>query len=232
MNETMIAAIGNTQKDLTVMEEMMLRLKRMAGSGKQAEAEALLQKLITKSTQIVVRYRDLALNSDDPAVRAAAEKIIAEECPVEVGFTGEGWFALRMVPLVPSGDTASKEYIRGIINAALRRFFADKATVRYDKCTVAFRHVYDQETPEFGSRDYNNAEVKLVTDTVAMYVMVDDGPRHCRMFHCTAPGTVPRTEVYVMPQEDLLKWSLMEPDFPDEGVPLTDQVPDKWKVDI
>ncbi|MBQ8240650.1 MAG: hypothetical protein IJZ38_07410 [Bacteroides sp.] len=232
MNENVIAVAKKSQKDLSAMEEMMDRLHCLMKAEKQEEAEALLQKLMVMSQQVALRHRELALGADDPDVRVAAEKIIAEENPVEIGFTGEGWFALRMMPLARTKDTASKAYIRGIIFPAMKRFFADKPTVRFPACTVVYRHVYDRDLPESGYRDYDNVEVKLVTDAVAMYVMVDDSPKRCRMYHCTAPGPASRTEVYVMPQEDLLKWTLMEPDFPDEGVTLTNQVPEQWKADI
>ncbi|MBQ9839658.1 MAG: hypothetical protein IJO56_09245, partial [Oscillospiraceae bacterium] len=129
-------------------------------------------------------------------------------------------------------DTASKEYIRGIIYPAMRRFFADKATVRYPDCTLIFRHVYDRNIPGAQYRDYDNVEVKMVADTVAMYVMVDDSPLHCRTFHCCAPGNESRTEVYVVPQKDFGKWCEMEDSIPDEGMPLSPCLPDAWKVDI
>ncbi len=120
---------------------------------------------------------------------------------MEIGFTREGWFVLRMDPLASNKDEASKAWVRATITPEIRKFFADKDTVRYPKCTVIFRHVYDREHPEYGLRDYDNVEVKLVLDIVAMYVMVDDSPLQCNVYHCSAPGPHPFSEVYVIPPD-------------------------------
>lgn len=232
MKETVPTTVRRSQKDLAAMEEMMNSMNRLLEAGKQEEADVLLQKLTVMSQQLALRYRELALNIHDPAVREAAEKIINRENPVEIGFTKEGWFSVRMMPLARTKDTTSKEYVRRIIFPAMKQFFADKPTVRIPACTVAYRHVYDRDLPKSRYRDYDNVEVKLVTDIVAMYVMVDDGPMYCSMLSCTATGTKSRTEVYVLPLEDLPQWIELESQFPDEGVPLTDQIPEQWKVDI
>ena len=202
---------------------------------KNGNAEAAMEramKLEELSEKYILNCRALPLYTDNPQAKASVGRTIAECVPVQMGYTEEGWFGIRMEPLAKTKDTASKEYIRGIIYPAMRRFFADKATVRYPDCTLIFRHVYDRNIPGAQYRDYDNVEVKMVTDTVAMYVMVDDSPLHCRTFHCCAPGKESRTEVYVVPQNDFKKWCEMEDSIPDEGMPLSPSLPDAWKVDI
>ena len=231
MSETIVRCMEQNKRDLAMYEDKMALAKQLALAGKDDEAGELLREMTMLSTRITCRQREM-LCTDNPAGKADLEQIIAETHPMEIGFTPEGWFGIRMEPLARTKDTASKEYIRGIIYPALRRFFADKATVRYPKCTLIFRHVYNRNTPEAQYRDYDTVEVKLVTDAVAMYVMVDDNPLHCRSFHCCAPGMESRTEVYVVPQKDFAKWCAMEDNIPDEGMPLSPCIPDVWKVDI
>ena len=60
------------------------------------------------------------------------EKIIEATHPVEIGFTGNGWFLLRLEPLAKTKDTANKAYIRSIIYPAMRKFFSGKNFMRYD----------------------------------------------------------------------------------------------------
>lgn len=231
MDEKIIRSMKKDERDLAACTEKLEQTRQLLRAGREEEAGEILRAIAMLGNELTVRHRQMVMDTGDPNARADVERIIAQIHPVEIGFTPEGWFGLRMEPLARTRDTASKEYIRGIIYPAMRRFFADKATVRYPRCTLIFRHVYDRNTPEAQYRDYNNAEVKLVTDTVAMYVMVDDDPLHCNVFHCSAPGPESRTEVYVVPREDFAAWFAMEPGFPDEGVRLEPQVPDAWKVD-
>ena len=199
MDERIKRSMKQNGRDLAVCTDKLAQASQLAQSGNEKGAGEILQQIAVLGTEITVRHRQMVLGSGDPNSRADVERIIAQIHPMEIGFTPEGWFSLRMEPLARSEDTASKEYIRGIIYPAMRRFFADKATVRYPKCTLIFRHVHDRAHPEAQYRNYNNAEVKLVADTVAMYVMADDDPLHCNMFHCCAPGPEDRTEVYVVP---------------------------------
>lgn len=231
MDEKIIRSMNQNGRDLAACTEKLEQTRQLLQGGREEEAGVILREIAMLAGGITVRHRQMMLASGVPDARAEVEKIIAQIHPVEIGFTPEGWFSLRMEPLARTRDTASKEYIRGIIYPAMRRFFADKATVRYPRCTLVFRHVYDRNTPDAQYRDYNNAEVKLITDTVAMYVMTDDDPLHCNVFHCSAPGPESRTEVYVVPREDFAGWFAKEPGFPDAGIRLDPRVPDAWKVD-
>ena len=50
--------------------------------------------------------------------------------PVEVGFTREGWFSLRMPMLLPKKERGSAAFVRMLLLPALRRFFQGKPPVR------------------------------------------------------------------------------------------------------
>ena len=162
MDKKIMKCMELNKRDISACEEKLEQAKQLAHAGKEDEARVILQEIAVLSTRIACRQREM-LCTDNPAGKADVERIIAETHPMEIGFTPEGWFGLRMEPLARTKDTASKEYIRGIIYPALRRFFADKATVRYPKCTLIFRHVYNRNTPEAQYRDYDTVEVKLVT---------------------------------------------------------------------
>ena len=232
MNEKTMRLMNQSKRDLTTCKERLEQAAHLYKAGKEAETSKILRDIAMLSSKITVRLREMLVDCGIPAEIEKIQEYITEVYPMEIGFTPEGWFGIRMEPLAKTKSTASKEYIRGIIYPAMRRFFADKATVRYTQCTMIFRHVYDRNIPNAQFRDYDNVEVKMVTDTIAMYVMVYDSPLHCRTFHCCAPGKESRTEVYVVPQNDFKKWCEMEDSIPDEGMPLSPCVPDAWKVDI
>lgn len=230
MKNNLKALVLQGKQDAADLTKVLEEMEKLAEEGHEAEARALGNEFVLMAKKFEVSRYEMMRSCGDPAVRAQFEKVHEDAHPVQIGFTEEGWFALYMDPLARTAKAACKEWSRVIVNPAMAKFFADKDTVRIPKCTVIFRHVYDRDDPRAGLRDYDNVEVKQITDTVAMYVMVDDNPRCCCSIHCSAPGTTPHTEVYVIPQEDNLKWIEMEPNIPDGGMPLTDRVPEAWKV--
>lgn len=179
------------------------------------DTERLVEKLACS-------YRMIPTFLGSPTARAEVEKIIAEEIPVEMGFTEEGWFSLRIPRLLPRKERGkgSHDYIRGYLYPAMRRFFQNEYPVRFDDCVIIYRHVYDRNEPDRKRRDHDNIELNFVTDTVALFVMTDDAPLHCQHHYCSAEGETERTEVYVVPEVDFIKWYEAEKTFPEEGVKL------------
>ena len=149
-------------------------------------------------------------------------EIISNIIPVEVGFTSEGWFSIRIPALLPKKDSGSPDYIRSYLYPAMRRFFDGKPPIRFKDCVMVYRHVYDRSRPERRMRDHDNIETNMVTDIIALYVLPDDNPTVCSHYYCSAAGCEDRTEVYVVPKYDFPTWMLEEKTFPDKGVNLFD----------
>ena len=179
------------------------------------DAERQVEKLVNS-------YRMIPTFLGSPSARMEVEKIISEEIPVEIGFTDEGWFSLRIPRLLPRKERGkgSHDYIRGYLYPAMQRFFQNEYPVRFDDCVIIYRHIYDRNEPERQFRDHDNIELNFVTDTVALFVMTDDAPLRCRHYYCSAAGQTERTEVYVVPATDFIKWFEAEKTFPEEGVKL------------
>lgn len=168
----------------------------------------------------VLISRSLPAHIGHPKAAKIVEEVIKNNVPVEIGFTEEGWFSVRIPMLLPVKEKGSSDYIRGFLYPAMRDFFMGKQPVRYTDCVLIFRHVYDRQRPERQYRDHDNFEINFVTDTVALYVMPDDGPKVCTHYYCSASSFTERTEVYVVPKSDFKKWFDMEPSIPDKGVLL------------
>jgi len=145
---------------------------------------------------------------------------ILENFPLEIGFTAEGWFCLRIPALLPKKSKGSPAYISDPIYPAMMRFWRGKQPVNYPCNVTIFRHIYDRERPERQFRDHDNIELNRVLDAVALYVMVDDSPMRCRHYYCSAPGSTDRTEVYVVPRDEFKAWLEQEESIPDTGVKL------------
>ena len=185
----------------------------------QAAYDAALQ-LEEISEKLVLFTRRLPAYTGSPAAESAVENCMAESIPVEIGFTVEGWFALRIPALLPKKASGSADYVRSFLYPAMRRFFQAQPPVRYRDCVLVYRHVYSRDRPERRYRDHDNIEVNMVSDIVALYVMPDDSPEVCAHYYCSVSGMNDRTEVYAVPKEDFPLWLVTERAMPDEGVRL------------
>ena len=170
--------------------------------------------------QLTLAARTLPSYIGHPDAEVQVEAILKQEIPVEIGYTKEGWFSVRIPMLLPKKSKGSTDYIRSFLYPAMRDFFIEKPPVRYREAVLIYRHVYDRRRPERQMRDHDNIEINMVSDIVAMYVMPDDGPAVCAHYYCSAAAEQERTEVYVVPKGDFPTWLSGEAAMPDGGVKL------------
>ena len=166
--------------------------------------------------RLVLLTRALPAYSGAGRAPAAVMEIIERCVPVDIGFTKEGWFVLRIPLLLPKKESGSSEYIRSVIYPEMRDFFRDREPVRFHDCVLVYRHVYDRERPERRARDHDNIETNMVSDIIAMYVLPDDSPRFCSHYECSAAGSTERTEVYVIPESEFVEWFIQEKERSEE----------------
>ncbi len=212
-------------KHLANMRALSVRNKYEDYYAVSKEAENVGEKL-----QLLLR--SLPCYTGNPNARAEVEAAILEQVPVEMGYTTQDWFCLRMPLLLPKKEMGSTAYIRGFLFPAMKKFFQGTSPIRFPKSVVVFRYVYDQNRPEREYRDYDNIECNIVMDAIALYLMNDDGPLRCHHYHCSVPGTTERTEVYLIPMGEIVTWFGMEPSLPDEGLVLSRFPPIKAEKDI
>lgn len=215
---------------IQTLEKLESRLQRLnvqlAGvrwffeSGSRDVAYIHALELEDNCERIALLARELPSCTGHPRARADVEEVMEKAIPVTIGFTAEGWFSIRFPALLPKKERGSADYIRGFLYPAMQRFFEDKQPVRYPKCVLVYRHVYDRSRPDRAQRDHDNIEINMVTDIIAAYVLPDDGPEVCDHYYCSAAGSAERTEVYVVPPEDFTTWLQMERTMPEEGVKL------------
>ncbi|MEY8389875.1 DUF6100 family protein [Lachnospiraceae bacterium 45-W7] len=202
------------------LESRITCVRRLYQDANLEEAYKAALQLEEISEGLVLFARRLPAYTGCPMAETDVENCMAECIPVEMGFTIEGWFALRIPALLPKKSSGSADYIRSFLYPAMRRFFQAQPPVRYRDCVLVYRHVYDRDMPDRQKRDHDNIEVNMVSDIVAMYVMPDDSPAVCSHYYCSAEGTENRTEVYVVPKWDFPIWLVKETGMPDKGVEL------------
>lgn len=219
-HSTFQKALDKIDAKIQELHEQAFSVRRSYQDGniKQAYESALRLEEVSEKTVLLTRA--LPAYTGNPKARLETENLIKLSIPIEIGFTEEGWFSLRIPALLPKKDAGSADYIRSSLYLAMREFFLDSQPVRYNDCVLIYRHIYARDRPERKKRDHDNIEVNMVSDIVAMYVLPDDGPSVCSHYYCSAQGQSDRTEVYVVPQCEFTGWLENEKQMPDQGVKL------------
>ena len=213
-------ALDKIDAKIQELHEQAFSVRRsyQEGNIKQTYESALRLEEVSEKTVLLTRA--LPAYTGNPKARLETENLIKLSIPIEIGFTEEGWFSLRIPALLPKKDAGSADYIRSSLYLAMREFFLDSQPVRYNDCVLIYRHIYARDRPERKKRDHDNIEVNMVSDIVAMYVLPDDGPSVCSHYYCSAQGQSDRTEVYVVPQCEFAGWLENEKQMPEQGVKL------------
>ena len=193
------------------------RLVKTLYAVKKDYADKRMEEALTKSVtaarmseSVALKTRALPAYTGHPQAEVMVQKAMEEAVPIEMGFTEEGWFCLRMPILLPRKEKSSRSYLRGFLYSAFEKFSHGKEKIRYRNCVLIFRHVYDHNRPEREYRDHDNIELNTVVDAIAMFFLVDDTPLECRHYYCSASGEKEMTEVYIVPREDFDCWLGLE----------------------
>lgn len=196
---TYMKTLGKIEAKLTRMKEQASAVRWFYENGNLPESYNRALRLEELSEQTVLLTRVLPAYTGAAGATVQTDAIISDTIPVEVGFTAEGWFSVRIPALLPKKASGSADYIRSYLYPAMRKFFDGKPPVRFRDCVLAYRHVYDRSRPERAMRDHDNIETNMVTDILALYVLPDDHPAVCSHYYCSAAGSEDRTEVYMLP---------------------------------
>ena len=177
------------------------------------DLESALQMSVTAakiSEGVALKTRALPAHTGHPQAERITQEAIAESVPVDISFTDEGWFYLRMPILLTRKEKSPRSYLRGFLYPALATFARERPPIRYRDCVMIFQHTYDRNRPEREYRDHGNIELNTVVDAVAMFFLVDDTPFECRHYYCSVVGDVESTEVFIVPRNEFGIWLAQE----------------------
>ena len=208
------------EKTIQQTEKLLKLLKAVHTDYENKRMENTMEKAVSAAKQaeeVALLTRALPAHTGHPRSKELTRDAIAEAIPIEIGFTDQGWFCLRMPILLPRKEKSSRNYIRGFLYPELEQFAAGRR-IRYRNCVLIFRHVYDRNRPEREYRDHDNIELNTVVDAIAMFFLVDDTPLECRHYYCSAAGSTERTEVYIVPRNEFEDWLAQENSIPEIGL--------------
>ena len=131
-NSTFQKALDKIDAKIQELHEQAFSVRRSYQDGniKQAYESALRLEEVSEKTVLLTRA--LPAYTGNPKARLETENLIKLSIPIEIGFTEEGWFSLRIPALLPKKDAGSADYIRSSLYLAMREFFLDSQPVRYN----------------------------------------------------------------------------------------------------
>ena len=199
-------ALDGVERRLERAAGALARTRRLLEQGDMAGTFGSAFAFSAEAEKLTLLARTLPAYTGHPKAAELTERMLQETIPVEMGYTGRGWFRLQFPALLPKKESGSPVYIQQYLYPAMRRYFEGKPPALYQRCVLAYRHVYCRDRPERAYRDHDNIEVNMVTDIITLYLLPDDAQAHCSHYYCSAAGTEDRTEVYVIPTSRFPMW--------------------------
>ena len=155
---------------------------------------------------LCLNIRELPAYTGNPNARHRHAEAMLATSPVQVTFTAQGWLCLIIPALLPKKGKGGTQYIHDMLYTAVSAFTLGKPPFRFTRCSLEVRHVYNKARPEREYRDHDNIELNIVVDIVARYFMDDDAALLCQRHSYGCPGDGDRTEVFVVPQADHMRF--------------------------
>lgn len=203
-------ALDSSRRRMERAKEELERTSRLLERDDMAGAFGSAFAFSAEVEKLALLARVLPAYTGHPKATELVEQMILDTIPIEMGYSGRGWFQLRFPALLPKKGAGSPIYIQQSLYPALRRYFDGKPPALYQNCVLAYRHVYHRNRPERAYRDHDNIEVNMVTDIITLYLLPDDAPKRCAHYYCSAAGSEDRTEVYVIPASRFHLWLTAE----------------------
>lgn len=123
---TYMKTLGKIEAKLTRMKEQASAVRWFYENGNLPESYNRALRLEELSEQTVLLTRVLPAYTGAAGATVQTDAIISDTIPVEVGFTAEGWFSVRIPALLPKKASGSADYIRSYLYPAMRKFFDGK----------------------------------------------------------------------------------------------------------
>ena len=112
---TYMKTLGKVEAKLSRMKEQAAAVRWFYENGNLPESYNRALRLEELSEQAVLLTRVLPAYTGAAGATAQTDAIISNTIPVEVGFTAEGWFSVRIPALLPKKASGSADYIRSYL---------------------------------------------------------------------------------------------------------------------
>lgn len=187
-------------------------IRKMHREGQDEMVYSFTLRMVEAVENMTRNARELVLSQRTPTGEKDVKRIVDENYKIEMGFTKEEWFCLRMPLIISKKNGYSVKYVENRIRAALEDFWNYRPRIgfSYDKAVVVFHHMYGRKRNLWEHCVPADNEVDCVIRMIFEYVLHQLFPISFRHYHCCSFGEEELTEVYVMPISDFDKWLAQE----------------------
>lgn len=187
------------------------------------EFKYLLNKLLNSSDNLIHNSRQIPLEIgvefiDGKNVRDYTASLIVESSGVKVDYIKKNWLALRLPAIPPKRGKTYSQYLILPLEYALRNFFQEESFQDERKMVLIYRFVYSNTVPFSMYLDFDNLEVKKITDVIVSHTTISDHPTRLNNYYCSAQGEETHTEVFLIPAEDFPSWFQWEKSISEKGI--------------
>ena len=151
--------------------------------------------------------RLLPIITGNPRAKEEVKDIIIKQNDVNIDYTKEGWFYVRIPSLLPRKERGNPSYIRATLEAGISKYFKTHKKIKFlEKCVIIFKHNYSKERDYRKLRDHDNIELNAIVDMITQYVLKDDSPMTLTHYYCSCIEDKDSTEVFIVPRKDFQNW--------------------------
>lgn len=201
-------------KDVLVAEKLLSQLENSLAiiqeKIEQDDKEGLIKELFNYeniSEKAVNNARLLPIVSGLPKAKDIVGDIIIDENNVEISYTKEGWFYVKIPSLLPKKEKGDPSFIRATLNSGMKKFFKTHERKKYkEDMVIIFKHNYSKKRTYREYRDHDNIELNAIVDMIALHVLIDDSPMKLKHFYCSSISSTDSTEIFLVPKDDFSKW--------------------------
>ena len=206
-------------------------IKELYRDDRQEQAYGYSLMTVKAAEELALNVRHLAVSLNAPCAEKDVSRMVNQTYKVEIGFTEQEYFCMRIPLLVPMGIGYSLRYLENNLSAVLDSFWKYRPHMDSRKTIIIFRHVYDIASSPWESPVIAEAEEACVIKLLFRYVLSGSYSIDVRRYHCCALGRGERTEVYVVPIEKFGQWIEQETTIPEKGWKLYDSIMDARKTE-
>ena len=119
----------------------------------------------------------------------------------------EGWLCLTLPVMLPHRKEGDKAlFLLEPIRDAVDAFYGDRPRPHFDRCVLAYEHIYAVGTQRRHVTDHDNLELKHCQDLLESLFLTNDSAHYCAAFQCSHAGSSNATRIWILTPEQFPEW--------------------------
>ena len=125
MNKNFIDSLNKVSMLILDARQSAETIKILCEKGDNVEAYEESFRLERLAEKLALHTRKLPVYTGHPKALIQTEYVLEEETPVEIGYTEEGWFSLRLPLLLPHKNSGDVDYLKEALYPIVGRYIVD-----------------------------------------------------------------------------------------------------------